>query len=284
MKIFKLEFLLPIAICFFLNGCSKSGGTPSPPPPPPPPPVVPTVQWEFETNPVWSDEFDLNGNPDNSKWNFELGGNGWGNNELEYYTDNGNAVIQDGLLKITAKKESLGAYNYTSARMTSKTKGDWKYGRFEIRARIPAGRGTWPAIWLLNSDNAYGDWPRSGEIDIMEHVGYDPNIVHFTVHNQTYYGANGKGSSQNVPTALDSFHVYRCDWTPAGIRAFIDGSQYFEYTNSNKGVEYWPYDKNFFMILNVAVGGNWGGAMGVDDSVFPATLEVDYVRVYKFLK
>jgi len=267
-----------------MAGCSKSGGSNPTPPPPPPPPPPPVIQWEFEANPIWSDEFGADGSPDNSKWNFELGGNGWGNNELEYYTDNGNALVQGGTLKITAKKESLGAYDYTSARMTSKTKGDWKYGRFEIRARVPAGRGTWPAIWLLNSDNAYGAWPRSGEIDIMEHVGYDPNIIHFTVHNQTYYGANGKGNSQNVPTAIDSFHVYRCDWTPAGVRGFIDGVKYFEYANSNLGVDYWPYDKNFFMILNVAVGGNWGGAMGVDDTVFPATLEVDYVRVFKFVK
>ena len=273
-----------IFLCFLLNCCSKSGSpAPPAPPPPPPPPVVPVVSWNFETSPVWQDEFDVNGAPNATHWNFEEGGNGWGNNELEYYTNNNNATVQGGTLHITARIENIGSSQYSSARMITKGRGDWLYGRFEIRARIPGGRGTWPAIWLLNSGNVYGGWPKSGEIDIMEHVGFDPNNIHFTVHNQSYYGANGKGSNKIIATAIDSFHVYRCDWTPAGIRGFIHGVQYFEYANPGTGTNAWPYDQPFFMILNVAVGGNWGGAMGVDNSVFPATMDVDYVRVYKWV-
>ena len=271
-----------VSFCLlFLNGCSKSG-SPDPVPPAPPPPTPP-VSWNFETAPVWQDEFDVDGAPDASRWNFEVGGNGWGNNELEYYTNNNNAIVQDGALHITARNETVGSSQYSSARMITKAKGDWLYGRFEVRARIPGGRGTWPAIWLLNSENVYGAWPRSGEIDIMEHVGFDPNNIHFTVHNQAYYGANGKGSNMIIATALDSFHIYRCDWTSNGIRGFIDGVQYFEYGNPKAGTDSWPYDQKFFMILNVAVGGNWGGAMGVDNSAFPATMDVDYVRVYKWI-
>jgi beta-glucanase (GH16 family) len=242
------------------------------------------VNWTFESTPVWTDEFNVNGAPDPSKWTFETGGNGWGNNELEYYTNGNNAVIDNGVLKIIAKKESVGGRNYTSSRMITKNKGDWTYGRFEIKAKIPKGIGTWPAIWLLATDNVYGTWPNSGEIDIMEHVGFDLNKIHFTVHNKTYNGGNGKGASQVIPTATDSFHIYRCDWTPAGIRGFIDGQQYFEYSNTYYTFDSWPYDQKFFMILNIAVGGNWGGQQGVDDTSFPATMEIDYIKVYKWVQ
>jgi beta-glucanase (GH16 family) len=266
-----------------LTTCSKktvnTGTTFTPPAPPPP-----VISWTFESTAVWSDEFNLNGVPDAAKWTFETGGNGWGNNELEYYTNGNNAIVDNGVLKIIAKKESVGGRNYTSSRMITKNKGDWTYGRFEIKARIPKGVGTWPAIWMLASNNVYGGWPNSGEIDIMEHVGFDLNKIHFTVHNKTFNGGNGKGAEKMIPDATDSFHIYRCDWTPAGIRGFIDGEQYFEYPNNNYSSEIWPYDQKFFVILNIAVGGNWGGQQGVDDTSFPATMEIDYIKVYKWIQ
>lgn len=274
----KIAFLFVPAL--ILITCSKkSSSTGSNPITTTPPPSSPP-SWNFETTPVWDDEFNT---IDASKWTFETGGNGWGNNELEYYTNGNNAIADNGILKIIAKKETFSGLNYTSSRMITKGKGDWLYGRFEIKAKIPKGVGTWPAIWLLASDNTYGGWPNSGEIDIMEHVGFDLNKIHFTVHNKTYNGGNGKGAEKLISTATDSFHVYRCDWTPSGIRGFIDDEQFFEYSNNNNGFETWPYNQKFFMILNIAIGGNWGGQQGVDDTSFPATMEIDYVKVYKWI-
>ena len=273
---FSYIFFLSLSVATCSKKTTNNNSTPNQPSTP--------VLWAFEGTPVWSDEFSNNGAPDPSKWTFEVGGNGWGNNELEYYTNGNNAVVDNGVLKIIAKKESFGGRNYTSSRMITKNKGDWTYGRFEIKAKIPKGVGTWPAIWLLATDNAYGGWPNSGEIDIMEHVGFDQDKIHFTVHNKAYYGGNGKGAAILMPGATDNFHIYSCEWTPAGIRGFIDGQPYFEYTNTNSGTDTWPYDQKFFMILNIAVGGNWGGQQGVDDSAFPATMEIDYVRVYKWVQ
>jgi len=271
--------LLLFGICILTATCCKNRNpvqTNNPPNSTPPPP------WNFEAQPVWTDEFEKD-SVDLSRWTFQTGGNGWGNDELEYYTDGSNAKIENGILKIIAKKESMGGRNYTSSRMITKGKGDWLYGRFEIRARVPRGVGTWPAIWMMPTDDSYGGWPKSGEIDIMEHVGFDQNNIHFTVHNQTYFAGNGKGATTLVSTASDSFHVYRCDWTPAGIRGFVDGVPYFEYDNNHGGPAYWPYDKRFYIILNVAIGGAWGGQKGVDDSIFPVSMDVDYVRVYKWI-
>jgi beta-glucanase (GH16 family) len=240
--------------------------------------------WQFETTPVWEDNF--NGTTvDGSKWSFETGGNGWGNNELQYYTSGANSTVVGGMMRINAKKENFSGSAYTSSRMISKGKGDWLYGRFEVRAKLPKGRGTWPAIWMLPSDNSYGTWPASGEIDIMEHVGYDVNKVHSSVHTSAYNHTRGtqKTASKTIPTATDSFHIYRVDWTPYAVRGFIDNVRYFEFINENSGFAAWPFNKNFHLILNVAVGGNWGGAQGVDDTAFPTSLEVDYVRVYKMI-
>ncbi|NJO25396.1 MAG: glycoside hydrolase family 16 protein [Bacteroidia bacterium] len=267
----------------FLFSCKKqnnSGGNNTPPPPPAP------REWKFEATPVWGDDFGTNGTPDAAKWGYDIGGNGWGNNELQYYTDGLNASVQSGVLKIEARKESYSGRGYTSARMITKNKGDWTYGRFEVRAKLPKGRGTWPAIWMLPTDWEYGNWPNSGEIDIMEHVGYDQNRVHVTVHTKAFNHTLGtqKSANQLVSTASDSFHVYRVDWASYGIRGYIDGQQLFEFMNTGAGSDYWPFDKRFHLLLNIAVGGNWGGAQGIDDTVFPATLEVDYVKVYKFVK
>ncbi len=254
-----------------------------------PPPVAsqPIVEqnWQFETMPMWEDNFATAGAPDASKWTFETGGSGWGNNELQFYTSGSNATVSGGNLTITAKRESNSGREYTSSRMITKGKGDFLYGRFEVRAKLPRGRGTWPAIWMLYSENTYGNWPASGEIDIMEHVGYDPNRIHCTVHTTAFNHTRGtqKSATKVVPTATDNFHVYRVDWTPFAVRGFIDGEQYFEFLNNNTGFTAWPFDKKFFLILNVAVGGNWGGAQGVDNAVFPASMVIDYVKVYKLI-
>lgn len=243
-----------------------------------------SYEWQFENTAVWTEEFSTDGLPDPSKWNYDIGGSGWGNNELQYYTDGLNANITSGILKITAKKESYAGKEYTSTRMVTKNKADWLYGRFEIKAKLPKGRGTWPAIWMLPTENAYGGWPNSGEIDIMEHVGFNENTVHFTLHAGGFYAANGKGSSKFIVGATDDFHLYRLDWTPYGIRGYFDNEKVFEYLNPGAGYFTWPYDKKFHLLLNIAVGGNWGGAQGVDNTIFPATMEVDYIKVYKFVK
>ncbi|RYE13332.1 MAG: glycoside hydrolase family 16 protein, partial [Sphingobacteriales bacterium] len=198
--------------------------------------------WEFAATPSWSDEFDYEGLPATAKWGYDIGtgANGWGNNELQYYTNSlNNAKVADGKLTITAKKESMGGRNYTSSRVISKGKGDFLYGRIEVKAKLPGGKGTWPAIWMLPTDWAYGGWPNSGEIDIMEHVGYDPNVVHISTHTLAYYFKinTQKTSKKTIPTATMDFHIYRVDWTPYAIRGFIDGIKTFEFINENKGFE-----------------------------------------------
>jgi len=275
------SLLLACVLYSCSNKGSSGGGTP---PPPPPPPTV--YEWNFESTPVWSDEFTIDGSPDATKWGYDIGGNGWGNNELQYYTNGLNANINNGILKITAKKESYSGNGYTSARMITKNKGDWLYGRFEIKAKLPKGRGTWPALWTLPTDWVYGNWPNSGEIDIMEHVGYDQNRVHITVHTKAFNHTLGTqiGANKIVATASDEFHRYRIDWASYGIRGYIDDEKIFEFMNQGAGPDYWPFDKRFHILMNIAVGGSWGGVMGVDDTIFPATMEVDYVRVYKFTK
>ncbi len=241
-------------------------------------------EWSFESVPVWADEFEYTGQPDSTKWGYDTGGGGWGNNELQYYTDSSsNSYVSDGTLMITARKENYKGREYTSARLVSKDKGDFLYGRFEIRAKLPTGKGTWPALWMLPTDWAYGGWPKSGEIDIMEHVGFDQNKVHVTVHTEAYNHSQGtqKGQSKVVETASTEFHLYRVDWTPVAVKGYIDDQQVFEFPNEGKGPSVWPFDKRFHLLMNIAVGGNWGGAAGVDPSVFPQSMEVDYVRVYE---
>jgi beta-glucanase (GH16 family) len=240
-------------------------------------------KWQL----VWSDEFNTEGAPDSNKWSYETGGHGWGNQELQYYTANRleNCRIQEGMLIIEARKESWEGKNYTSTRLVSRNKGDWTYGRFEIRAALPSGRGTWPAIWMLATDWTYGNggWPANGEIDIMEYVGYNPGKVHASIHTQKYYHSIGtqKSASITVSDAERAFHLYALEWTPEQIDIFVDSTKYFTFKNEGKGWEYWPFDKDFFLLLNIAIGGNWGGAQGVDDSIFPQKLLIDYVRVYK---
>ncbi|TWR30052.1 glycoside hydrolase family 16 protein [Mucilaginibacter pallidiroseus] len=271
-----------MAIAFVFWACSGSKNTPVPTPPVTTTPIA-DKNWSFETSAYFADEFDNTGKPDAAKWGYDIGAGGWGNNELEYYTDGSNANVANGKLTITAKKESMGGAGYTSARMVSKGAGSMLYGRVEVKAKLPSGVGTWPAIWMLPDDYSYGPWPKSGEIDLMEMVGFDPNVVHFTVHNQTYNGANGKGAGKTIATASTDYHIYRIDWTPYAIKSYFDGELVYTYVNESNGFATWPYDKKFHLLLNIAVGGNWGGQKGVDDTAFPASMDIDYVRFYKMI-
>jgi len=242
--------------------------------------------WEFESSPFWYDEFDYQGKPDPSKWGYDIGGHGWGNNELQFYTDRiENASVANGILTITARKEEYSERQFTSTRLVSRNKGDLLYGRVEVRVKVPAGRGTWPAVWMLPTDWEYGGWPKSGEIDIMEHVGHNQDVIHISTHTEAYYWVlnNQKTAAKRVEGATTNFQLYRVDWTPFAIRGFINDVHIFTHLNEGKGYQSWPFDKRFHIILNVAVGGNWGGAQGVDPNAFPASMEVDYVRFYRMI-
>ena len=238
---------------------------------------------------LWSDEFNYQGYPDSTKWSYDVGDGcpnlcGWGNNELQYYTEKRleNARVENGHLVIEAHREAMGNRMYSSAKLVSKGKGDWKYGRIEIRAQLPSGIGTWPAIWMLSTDWSYGGWPESGEIDIMEHVGYEPDSIHGTVHTKAYNGMHGTqvGNSIFSKDAEAAFHVYSIDWNPDEILFMMDGQVYHRFENTGEGFEAWPFDKRFHLIMNIAVGGNWGGKHGVDESIWPQQMLIDYVRVY----
>lgn len=239
---------------------------------------------------IWSDEFEGVGLPDGGKWFYDEGGDGWGNNEEQYYTSERleNARVEGGVLIIEARKDGWPlssrqkTHAYTSARLVSKGRGDLLYGRVEVRAKVPEGRGTWPAIWMLPTGNAYGGWPRSGEIDIMEHVGFAMGTVHGSLHTLNYNWASGGNptGSVAVPEAHTQFHTYSIDWTPEAIRFAVDGEVYFSADRISENWEDWPFDQPFHVILNVAVGGFWGGQQGVDPDIWPQRMEVDYVRLY----
>ena len=240
---------------------------------------------------VWKDEFNTAGNlPDSNKWSYDNGNGcpdicGWGNNELQYYTTRRteNTRIENGLLVIEARKENFNGAKYTSARLVTKHKGDWKYGRLEIKAKLTSGKGMWPAIWMLPTNWEYGAWPHSGEIDIAENVGYLPDSLFGTVHTGAFNGMIGtqKSKSISINDLSTAFHVYAIEWTKDNIGFYIDGKKYHVFENNHSGTEAWPFDKEFHLLLNVAVGGNWGGKYGVDDNIFPQKMEVDYVRVYQ---
>ena len=230
---------------------------------------------------VWIDEFDYSGTPDPNKWGYDIGGGGWGNQEIQTYTDSrNNSWVENGKLFIKAIKNHEG---WTSARMITKFKGDWLYGRIEVKAKLPSGRGTWPAIWMLPTDWEYGTWPSSGEIDIMEHVGYDPGVVHGTIHTEAYNHSIGtqKGGRIVVEDASSNFHVYAIEWTTDSIHWFVDDQLYFSLNNEKKTFKEWPFDKRFHLLLNIAIGGSWGGAQGIDPNLTEAVMEIDYVKVFQ---
>jgi beta-glucanase (GH16 family) len=229
---------------------------------------------------VWSDEFDstaLNLN----KWSYQLGGNGWGNNELQNYT-NQNAEVSNGTLKIIAKAEAFQGNNYTSARIRSLGKGDFKYGRMEARLKMPVGKGLWPAFWMMPTDNVFGGWPQSGEIDITEYLGQQPATIYGTLHFGRPW-PNNSSTSQYFSTQGDKlnldFHTYAIEWTPTSIKWFIDGYLFSTKTPANLGSLQWTFTERFHFILNMAIGGKWPGSPN-NTTVFPQTFEVDYVRVY----
>lgn len=235
---------------------------------------------------VWSDEFSQpdGSSPDATKWNFDTGGGGWGNGELEYYTSRtNNARIVGGMLVIETRQESYSGSNYTSARLKTQGKWSWKYGRVEARIQIPRGQGMWPAFWMLGTNITKVSWPTCGEIDIMENIGKEPTLVHGTVHGPGYSGANGIGGPcalPGKPTFADDFHIYAVEWTTNKIKWFVDSYQYFSVNPASLPTNTtWVYTQPQFVLLNVAVGGGWPGNPD-GTTTFPQQMLVDYVRVY----
>jgi beta-glucanase (GH16 family) len=225
---------------------------------------------------VWSDEFNADGLPNPAKWGYDLGAGGWGNNEAQYYTSRGdNAVVINGVLKINLKKEAYSGSNYTSARLLTKDKFSFKYGKVEARAKLPAGGGTWPAIWMLGSNIGTVGWPACGEIDIMEHLGNDLNRIYTTLHYPGRSGGNANGSSRVISNATTEFHIYSLEWSPTEIKISVDDQVIHTVANTAS----LPFNQNFFIICNVAMGGNFGGV--IDPNVTSATMEIDYIRVYQ---
>ncbi|GAB2496939.1 glycoside hydrolase family 16 protein [Promicromonospora xylanilytica] len=232
---------------------------------------------------TWSDEFDgaAGSAPNGANWNLETGGGGWGNNELQTYTSSrsNSALDGNGNLVITARQEGGG---YTSARLTTKGKVQPQYGRLEARIKIPRGQGIWPAFWMLGGQFPGTPWPSSGEIDIMENVGYEPHMVHGTLHGPGYSGGNPITGSYTHPQGwsfADDFHTFAIDWSPDSITWLVDGNAYQTFTPANTGSNPWVFNQPFFFILNVAVGGNWPGYPD-GTTQFPQQMVVDYVRVY----
>ena len=270
-----------ITVCFFFFACSEEEMVSQ---------NKETNDWEIEGwNIVWQDEFDKD-SLDLTKWSREIGGHGWGNNELQFYTDSdSNSYVENGNLILKAQVvpqgigSSRGLRYYSSARLRTYGKGDWKYGRIEVKAKVASGQGIWPAIWMLPTDWLFGGWPSSGEIDIMEHVGYDLGVVHGSVHTEAYnHKINTQRSSARKIANVDTeFHVYSIIWDKDKISFFIDDVQYFLFENDQQGnYKTWPFDQRFHLLINIAVGGDWPG--NPDNSTnFPRKMLVDYVRVYE---
>jgi beta-glucanase (GH16 family) len=260
-------FLLAVSV-FFFSSCSTSEDQ--------------TVA-NFKTL-VMADEFNTDGELDNSIWNYEIGTgqNGWGNNELQYYTDRTeNVNVENGYLLLTAKEENYNGSSYTSARLTTQGKLEQTYGRFEARIRLPYGKGLWPAFWLLGSDCETNIWPQCGEIDIMEYLGDNPNTIFGSVHGPGY--SAGEAVTKDYVLENDrydtGFHVFGIEWSPDYINYYVDDTLYQQITPADVPGE-WVFDHPFYIILNVAVGGNFPGAPNAE-TVFPQTMLVDYVRVYQ---
>ncbi len=230
-----------------------------------------------ETDLLWSDEFDYSGTPDSRYWTAEIGNNnGWGNNEVQYYTNRAeNAYVSNGTLKIVMKKEAYEGFEYTSARLITKNKVKFKYGKVEFRAKLPQGGGTWPALWLLGNNIDTVPWPACGEIDVMEHVGNNPGTIIHALHAPAHYAGNGWVRTTTVSNVSSEFHTYTVEWTPSIIKLYVDNLPAHEYAN-NSGT---PFNNDFFLIMNIAVGGTLGGNISPDLS--QAVMEVDYVRVYQ---
>ena len=231
---------------------------------------------------IWQDEFEVDGKPDTTRWDFEYGR--IRNQEAQYYTDSlKNARVENGHLIVEAHKEQMEDAAYTSASITTMDIAEWKYGKFEVSAKLPKGRGLWPAIWMLSENWKEVGWPECGEIDIMEHVGYEKDTIYGTVHTKAYNHVIGteKGGSVFIKDPYSEFHTYSVVWTPEQIDFLLDGMMYQQFKNEHKTSAEWPFDQNFHLKLNIAVGGIWGGLQGIEDSIFPQQMVVDYVRVYQ---
>ncbi len=229
---------------------------------------------------VWEEDFNSEV-LDASKWSYQLGDGcpelcGWGNNEPQIYTRN-NHELRDGKLYITVKKEDS---IYTSTRITTKDKFEFKYGRVEARAKIPTGKGVWPAFWMLGANIDEVGWPLSGEIDILEYVGKEPGIIYTSLHTQDSHGNTINTRKTKIDGIEEGFHIYAADWSPEKIEFFVDGKSVYTFSPGERSQEVWPFDQPFYLLLNVAVGGNFGGPE-IDDSIFPQQFVVDYIRVYK---
>lgn len=242
------------------------------------PPNAPTGNWRL----VWSDEF--NGNSvDTSKWSYDVQRPGWVNNELENYTSRQeNARVENGHLVIEGRSDYYQGYQYSSARLKTAGHASWTYGRMEANIQLSGGWGTWPAFWMMPDDFSRG-WPACGEIDIMEEVGYDQDSIHATTHSLAYNWKAAKQRTTSTPVSgvTTGYHVYAVEWYSDRIDFFVDGRKYYTSPNDNTGDDAWPFHKNFYIILNLAIGGDWGGAQGVDPSIWPRQMLVDYVRVYQ---
>ena len=239
-------------------------------------------QWKL----VWSDEFNYTGLPDAQKWSYATGRSGWGNNELQNYTanDSSTASVKNGYLEVTANRHINGNdTSYTSARLLTKGKGDWKYGKIEVRAKVAKGQGICSAIWMMPTEGKYGGWPSSGEIDIMEYVPWNKDSIYQTIHTGAFNHVKGtqKGARTFVKEAPADFHIYGIEWTPDEIIYFLDGVLRYRFPNEHKTTEEWPYDTPFHLITNISVGGKFERRDGLDVTAFPVTMQIDYMRVYE---
>jgi beta-glucanase (GH16 family) len=268
----KAALVAAIAAC--LSACS---GNPSPTATATPAPAA-SGAWTL----VFADEFDAPGAPDPAKWGYEIGY--VRNDEKQYYTSRTeNVHVEDGSLVIEARREPYQGYAYTSASINTRRLFEFRYGRVEVRATLPTGRGTWPAIWTLGTSIDQVGWPACGEIDVMENVGFEPTRVYGTIHTAAYNHVAGtaRGGNVTVASPWETFHVYAMEWYPDRIDIFVDGARYFTFRNEGTGTRTWPFDKPQYLLLNLAIGGAWGGQQGVDDALFPHRYVVDYVRVYQ---
>ena len=229
---------------------------------------------------VWSDEFNVDGAPNNSNWGYDIGAGGWGNGEAQYYTQReDNVIVEDGLLKIIARKESYEGSSYTSSRLKSQGKYSFTYGKVEVRAKLPASAGTWPAIWMLGANFSSVGWPACGEIDIMEQKGWEKGKISSSLHNLSSSGNTKNVAKTDVPNSTSEFHVYAMNWTAERIEFSVDGDVFYSYSPATKNNQNWPYTASQFIILNVAMGGDLGGDIPSD--FIENKMEIDYVRVYR---
>ncbi len=275
-RVLALTFLV-VSLSVISAVTAQEQATPETTPEPEATPIVVPEGWEL----AWHDEFDGE-SIDEANWTYDIGGHGWGNGEAQFYTDRpDNARLEDGMLVIEARQERYEASYYTSARLKSQGLQEFQYGRIEARLKVPAGRGLWPAFWMLGSNFEEVGWPDCGEIDIMEYVGREPDLILGTIHGPGYAGATSLShwNRQDYEIA-DDFHTYAVEWDEDQITWFYDGEEYGTYTRSDVGEREWPFDQPFFIILNLAVGGTLPGPIGLD-TVFPAQYFVDYVRVFQ---